>query len=273
MPQGSILGPILFLVYVSDMCVNLASDAHQFADDTTLIHTFRDPMLASNVINSDQEKLSRWAEQWWVTFNPDKTFFLHMSLKKKKPIINNLFFCNKIISESHNLTTLGLTICNNLNWDLHIENIILKASKRLLILKRYKRLLPRIALETIYTAMIRPILEYGHIIYDNCSASAAQAIEKIQHQSALVCTGAYKHTSYSKLLTELNWEPLSTRRQHFKLITYYNIVHNIYPRYLVDLLPDTPPTHYNLRDPQPLRPRASHLTMTYNSYFPSTTRA
>ena len=197
-----------------------------------------------------------------------------MSLKKiNKPIIHNLTFCNKIISESTHLTTLGVTVCNNLNWDLHINNITVKASKRLLVLKMYKRLLPRAALERIYTSMVRPILEYSHIIYDNCSASSAQTIENIQRKAALACTGAYRHTSYTSLLTELNWESLSARRYQYKLITYFKIYHNIYPSYLADLLPPPPPTNYNLRQTQPLRPPNTHLTSTYNSFFPSTARA
>ena len=77
-PQGSILGPILFLIYVNDMCSNLISDAHQFADDTTLIYTFKDPILAVQVVNHDLLVLQRWAEQWRVTFNPDKTFFTYV---------------------------------------------------------------------------------------------------------------------------------------------------------------------------------------------------
>ena len=89
----------------------------------------------------------------------------------------------------------------------------------------------------------------------------------------IACTGAYKHTSYSSLLTELNWEKLSDRRQSYKLITYYKIKNKIYPTYLQKLIPPTPPTTYNLRHPQAIRPLATRLTSTYNSYFPSTTRA
>ena len=120
--------------------------------------------------------------------------------------------------------------------------------------------------------MIRPILEYGQIIYDNCSASTAQTIEQVQRQAALACTGAYRHTSYISLLSELNWETLSSRRQSYKLITYYKIINKIYPRYLVNLLPDPPLNNYNLRHQQPLRPTFSRLTSTINSFFPSTTR-
>ena len=121
MLQGSILGPILILIYVSDTCSNLVSDAHQFADDTTLIYTFKDLIFAVQVVNHDLLILHRWAEQWRITFNPDKTFFLPWSFKtKNKTVIPNLIFCKRTISESQHLTTLGVTICNDINWDLHI---------------------------------------------------------------------------------------------------------------------------------------------------------
>ena len=120
--------------------------------------------------------------------------------------------------------------------------------------------------------MIRPILEYSHTIYDNCSSSTAQSLEKFQRQAAIACTGAYRHTSYKSLLHELNWESLATRRHIYKLITYFKIIHNIYPRYLSNLLPPAPPTNYNLRNQQPLRPKFTRLTSTFNSFFPSTTR-
>ena len=272
-PQGSILGPMLFLIYVNDMCDGLTSQAHQFADDTTLIYTFSDPTEATNVINSDLDKLEQWAEQWLVTFNPIKTHFLLMSLKKKnKPKINNIKFKNTPIMESDSITTLGITITNVLSWDPHVKNIIAKASKRLLILKYYKNTLPRIALERLYTTMIRPILEYGDIVFSNLSQSTARSIEKVQRQAAIACTGAYKHTSYNSLLKELNWESLEERRYLNKLTTYYKIVKNIYPRYLNSLLPTNQPSNYNLRRPQPLRPRFSRLSASTHSFFPSTTR-
>ena len=65
------------------MCDDLSSDVHQFADDITLILTFEDPIPATITINNDLYKLAIWAEQWRVTFNPVKTYFLHMSNKRK----------------------------------------------------------------------------------------------------------------------------------------------------------------------------------------------
>ena len=91
--------------------------------------------------------------------------------------------------------------------------------------------------------------------------------------NVIACTGAYKHTCYHSLLSELNWESLSECRHQYKLITYYKIIYNIYPCYLSNLIPPPPPATYNLRHQPPLRPPNTRLTSTYNSFFPSTTRA
>ena len=120
--------------------------------------------------------------------------------------------------------------------------------------------------------MIRPILEFGDVIYDSCSLATGQAIESIQRQAALICTGGYRHTSYSSLLSELNWQPLNKRRRMHKLILFYKIYYNIYPHYLHNFIVYNPSTR-TLRNTQTLIPRHTRIAISTNSYFPSTTRA
>ena len=165
-----------------------------------------------------------------------------------------------------------MTISNDLTWNRHINNIIAKASKRLIILQKHRYTLPRMALERIYISMIRPILEYGDILYDNCSLNMSQKLEKIQRRAAIACTGAYRHTSYQSLLTELNWHSLSSRRQSNRLIQYYKITKHLTPPYLHNLLPTPHHTGYTLRNQSHRRPRFTRLTCSLTSYFPATTR-
>ena len=120
--------------------------------------------------------------------------------------------------------------------------------------------------------MIRPILEYGDVLYDNCASYNDRAIEKIQRQAALLITGGYRHTDYKNLLLELNWESLSDRRKQHKLIILYKIIHKIYPNYLYNFLNINPNTNYNLRHQLKFRPRKTRLTNSHNSFFPSTIR-
>ena len=103
-----------------------------------------------------------------------------------------------------------------MTWDMHIDKITTKASQRVTNLNRIKFNLPRPALEKIYLTMIRPVLEYGNIIYTNLPDRLNDKLEAVQRRAALACTGAYRHTSNDKLLHELGWQPLHLRRQ-----TYY----------------------------------------------------
>ena len=91
-----------------------------------------------------------------------------------------------------------------MNWGTHIKNITSKANKRLTVLKRIQRSVPRHVLENLFITMIRPVLEYGNVIFDCCTQEQEGLIEKVQREAALVCTGAYKKTSHSELLKELS---------------------------------------------------------------------
>ena len=72
-PKGSILGPLLFLLYINDIVKDIGSNIRLFADDTSLYIVVEDPTLAAELLNADMEKVARWAKQWLVSFNPLKT--------------------------------------------------------------------------------------------------------------------------------------------------------------------------------------------------------
>ena len=122
--------------------------------------------------------------------------------------------------------------------------------------------------------MIRPILEYADIIFDNCSNYLSNRLEAVQRRAAIICTGAYRHTEHQTLLTELGWDSLQIRRQHRKLIHYFKITKGLTPPYLQTYLPvlTNSTINYNLRRTHNCRPIPSRLTIYQNSFFPKTTR-
>ena len=85
--------------------------------------------------------------------------------------------------------------------------------------------------------MIRPILEYADIIFDNCSNYLSNMLEAVQRRAAIICTGAYRHTEHQTLLAELGWDTLQTRRHQHKLIHYFKIVKGHAPAYIQANIP------------------------------------
>ena len=112
-PQGSILGPLLFLLYINDNVNDIGSNIRLFADDTSLFIIIDNPVTAAECLNSDLNKLSRWAATWLVTFNPSKTEALLFSRKLNKPQHSPLFMQNHQISEVESHKHLGLYFSND----------------------------------------------------------------------------------------------------------------------------------------------------------------
>ena len=99
---------------------------------------------------------------------------------------------------------LGVILTSDLKWTAHINYCTSKSLKKLGLLRRQSGNLSRSQKETVYTGVIRPTLEYGSVLYHNCSASDAARLETVQRKAALICTGAIRRTETRKLMLELN---------------------------------------------------------------------
>ena len=154
---------------------------------------------------------------------------MRVSNKKKKPVLDTIYLNGSQITEVDKYPILGLIINNKLNWSDHAEHIFARASKKLTMLNRIRHTVPRLALENLYTSMIRPILDYADILYNNCTLSIGRRIECIQRRAALICTCAYKYTEHIKLLHETGWPDLKSRRNFHTLCTYHKIFQRLGP--------------------------------------------
>ena len=126
-PQGSVLGPGLFLFYVNDLQSRLTSKVRLFADDTIIYLTIANEDDAS-ILQEDLNKLGQWENEWCMKFHPDKCNVLRVTNKTKKTEANY-----HLHGDTLELVTsakyIGLTITNKLQWDQHINNITAKANK------------------------------------------------------------------------------------------------------------------------------------------------
>ena len=120
--------------------------------------------------------------------------------------------------------------------------------------------------------MVRPILEYGDVLYDNTTIKNKLKLDNIQRKAAIICTGAYRHTETRSLLHELACEPLATRRTNHKIIQFFKIINHIYPSSLLDLINQRRNDAYNLRNSRRFLIYVRRTETSNRSFFPSTAR-
>ena len=168
-PQGSILGRLLFLIYINDLSTGLSSNPRLFADDTSLFSVVHDRNTSANELNNDLLKIRSLAYQWKMNFNPDPSKQAQeviFSRKIKKPNHPELIFNNIPVNQTSYQKHLGMFLDNKLNFGEHLKYITNKVNKSIVLLFKLQMILPRRSLVTIYKSFIRPHLDYGDIIFD-----------------------------------------------------------------------------------------------------------
>ena len=202
-PQGSILGPLLFLVYINDLPNGLKSNAKLFADDTSLFTIVKDRSVSANILNNDLQLISLWAYKWKMLFNPDpKKPAQEVLFSRKKQIQNHptISLNNVQVERTTYQKDLGVILDEKLNFKEHVDSTISKVNKGVSLIKKLSHSLQRKSLVTIYKVFLRPLIDYGDIIYDQPNnESFCEKLESIQYKAALAITGAIHGTSRDKI--------------------------------------------------------------------------
>ena len=273
-PQGSILGPLLFLLYINDIVKDIGSNIRLFADDTSLYIIVENPEVAADILNTDLAKVAAWAQTWLVTFNALKTESLLIIRKHNQALHPPVYMQDQPVKEVDVHKHLGLYFSKDCSWSKQIEYISEKAWARGNIMRKFKFDLDRKSLDIIYTSFIRPLLEYGSGVWDNCNLQEKQNLEKIQLEAARIVTGATKLVSFQALYNETGWETLEVRRKKQKLTLFYKMCNGLSPAYLSSLVPPTVNSisRYHLRNENDLQTVNARTTLYYQSFLPSVVR-
>ena len=226
-PQGSVLGPILFLIFINDLPNAIHSFIKIFADDTKIYNT-PDMDNAHYELQTDIDKSFEWSQIWQLPFNSEKCKVMHIGYKNPQNnyTIPNLFAQSVTLDKVTNEKDLGITFNEKLDFSTHMSTIVKKANQMLGLVKRtFENIEPK-AFITLYKAMVRSHLEYANCIWRPYKKGEIQSIEKVQRR-ATKCINELSNMTYTDRLQTLNLPTLEYRRQRGDMIQTYKIIHKL----------------------------------------------
>ena len=211
-PQGSIMGPLLYMFCINDLpnCLNVGSP-RIYADDTNVAFSEATIPALESQINNDLK---------YIDLNVAKTEFMVISSRQKLQSLNdytmNIHIDGVPINQSNQSKSLGLIIDENLSWKAHIHEISKKVSSGIGALKRVR---PFVSMHTaikIYKGLIELHFDYCSAVWDGLTQQLSDKLQKLQNRAIRVITRSSYNTSSRFLLNSLGWDNLSVRRANQK---------------------------------------------------------
>ena len=248
-PQGSILGPTLFSIYINDVTKNAGnSKIHLYADDTILYSEGPSLHSAAATLQTSLTSVEQHFHNLHLRLNTTKTKCIIFDRKHALSSSAPKIFCadGSELEFVSCYKYLGLWLDSSLSFTTHIKHLQSKVKARLSFLYRNKSSFTRAAKHTLVKLTILPIFDYGDTIYRSASQSTLSRLDPLHHSAIRFATGAPFTTHHCDLYKLVDWTSLHTRRLHHWFLLIYKSILGITPRYLSSLLQFSQPVR-NLR--------------------------
>lgn len=267
-PQGSVLGPLLFLIFINDLPSCVTSSISLFADDCVLYREVTNDHDVS-CLQSDLNRISEWCNKWNMKLNTNKCKVMRVS--RMTANVSCYYLYHTSLQQVSSYKYLGVNISSNLSWETHIQYITNNANRSLGFIKRNFSSVPLSLKLLLYKTLVRSKLEYASSIWNPGTNVLISALEAIQNRSVrFILTNYHRTASVTSMKISLNLPNLALRRNLNRLCLFHKIYyHN--PLLRDKLL--TPPFYISSRldHPQKMGIPQCNTTTLYNSFIPQTT--
>ena len=250
-PQGTVLGPLLFLMYINDIPNGLKSNVSLFADDCVV---YRPIKTASDcdLLQRDLKLLERWSSRWLMSFKPDKCSVIRFSRCKAK-IEHTYRLCGQALQAAHQHKYLGVTLSSDMKWNTHVDIAVSKANSMVGFLRRNLGSAPPKVKIQAYKSLVRPHIEYCSSVWDPHTKVNIQKIEAVQRRAARFILNDYnRESSVTAMLETLQLPPLQQRRYINRQVMLHKMIYNNVDLAITDHL------QFKKRDPSAAITRRSH---------------
>jgi len=243
-PQGSVLGPILFVIYINDMPQSVKSKIYLFADDTK-IYTDIKTSQDQTMLQEDLQSLYNWSETWLLKFHPDKCKSVTITRNATDERTYHLFDENGNtveLEKTQGEKDIGVLIDSKLNFRSHIQAQVNKANSIMGLIRRTYSYLDEESFKLLFKALVRPHIEYAAAVWNPYHKQDVELLENVQRRATRQLS-SIRDLSYPERLKTLNLPTLKYRRARGDMIETFKILNNIYdPKITTGLLPLTEET-------------------------------
>ena len=226
-PQGSVLGPALFLIFINDIADKIKSSIRLFADDCLIYKTI-EKKEDQKVLQKDLDELYNWSQKWAMSFNVSKCFVMRVTNARKNIHGGNYTMGGETMTITDTSPYLGVTLSKDLKWNNHVDNIVRKANKVLGLLRRNLYRAPQKIKETAYKTLVQPRLEYCSPIWSPHQLYLKEKVEAVQKRAArFVLRRPHLKSqpdSVTEMLHELKWQSMEERRNQQSIVLMWKIL-------------------------------------------------